>query len=110
MADDNEPAKPIRKVIPITLMPLILGVFFSIYFFKYIPDQQSTLNNRGYLELQQIEHALDDKEAGYKKAIQVSLQNTKATSRLLASFSMTPYWPPPECKMPNSSRQIGNIT
>jgi hypothetical protein len=109
MSADNEPAKPIRKVIPITLMLLILGVFFSIYFFKYVPDQQSTLNNRGYRELQQIEQALDDKEAGYKKAIQVSLQNTKANSRLLASFSMTPYWPPPECKMPNSSRQIGNI-
>jgi hypothetical protein len=107
MTADNQPGKPIRKIIPITLMLLILGIFFSIYFFKYVPDQQHVLNNRGFLELQQIQNALQDKETGYEKAIRVSLQNTKAYSRLLSNFTVTPYWPPPECTKGGPSRQIG---
>jgi hypothetical protein len=105
MASDYEPVRPIRKVIPVTLMLLILGIFFAIYFFKYIPEQQNSLNDRGFLELQQIQNAVRNKEAGYANAIRVFLLDTKAGSRLRSSFSALPYWPSSD-----SNRSYSKVT
>jgi len=47
----------------------VLGIFLSLYFFKYIPRQQYDHNRRAFLELEQIEKAIQSRNAGYSRAI-----------------------------------------
>jgi hypothetical protein len=83
----------VRTIIPVMLTLLILGIFLSLYFLKYIPGRQSSLNDRAYMELQQIAKAIQRRDNGYVQAIRYFLNKPQSSSPLLQSFKCTPRRP-----------------
>jgi len=84
--------KVIRKIIPAVLTLLILGIFLSLYFFKYLPRQQDDYNRRAFLELEQIEKAIQSRNGAYTRALTYiqnatfAQRNPKVSSPLFRSF------------------------
>lgn len=84
--------KVIRKIIPAVLTLLILGIFLSLYFFKYLPRQQDDYNRRAFLELEQIEKAIQSRNGAYTRAMTYiqdatfAQRNPKVSSPLFRSF------------------------
>lgn len=64
---------------------LILGIFLSLYFFKYLPKQQNDYNRRAFLELGQIEKAVQSRNSAYLRALNF-IQNSRVSSPLFRSF------------------------
>jgi len=83
----------VRTIIPVMLTLLILGIFLSLYFLKYIPGRQSSLNDRAYMELQQIAKAVQRRDNAYVQAIRYFLYKPQSSSPLLQSFKCTPRRP-----------------
>jgi len=83
----------VRTIIPVMLTLLILGIFLSLYFLKYIPGRQSSFNDRAYMELQQIAKAIQRRDNGYVQAIRYFLNKPQSSSPLLQSFKCTPRRP-----------------
>lgn len=80
----------VRTIIPVMLTLLVLGIFLSLYFLKYIPGQQSRFNNRAYMELQQIAKAVQRRDQGYVQAIHYYLAKPQSSSPLFQTFRITP--------------------
>jgi len=51
----------IRKIVPVMLTLVVLGIFLSLYLLKYIPARQNDYNSRASLELEQIVKAVKEK-------------------------------------------------
>ncbi|HEY6900675.1 MAG TPA: hypothetical protein VI233_08540, partial [Puia sp.] len=75
----------IRRIIPVTLTLLILGVFLSLYFFKYLPRQKDNYNRRAFLELEQIEKAIQSRNTAYSRALDIYAQR-RGAGALFRSF------------------------
>ncbi len=80
----------VRTIIPVMLTLLVLGIFLSLYFLKYIPGQQSRFNNRAYMELQQIAKAVQRRDQGYVQAIHYYLAKPQSSSPLFQTFRIAP--------------------
>jgi len=84
--------KVIRRIIPAVLTLLILGIFLSLYFFKYLPRRQDDYNRRAFLELEQIEKAIQSRNGAYTRALTYiqdatfAQRNPKVSSPLFRSF------------------------
>ncbi|HEY4290647.1 MAG TPA: cache domain-containing protein [Puia sp.] len=61
--------KVIRRIIPVMLTLLVLGVFLSLYFLKYLPQQKAEYHRRAFLELEQIEKAAQSRNNAYTRAL-----------------------------------------
>ncbi len=77
------------KIIGAIVISLILSVFLSLYFFKYVPSQQQLLNGRAFRELEQIGSGIQNKNDAYSTAIHWYLQKRSDGNPLLNSFSFT---------------------
>ncbi|MBS1661505.1 MAG: cache domain-containing protein [Bacteroidetes bacterium] len=75
----------IRRIIPATLTLLILGIFLSLYFFKYLPRQKDNFNRRAFLELEQIEKAVQSRNTAYSRALDIYAQR-RVVNALFRSF------------------------
>ncbi len=53
---------PVRRLISILLMLLLLAIFLSLYFFKYVPQQKSDYNGRAFMELKSVTDAFSDRD------------------------------------------------
>ncbi len=93
------------RVLPVTLILLLLGIFMSLYFFKYVPQQQNAFNNRAFMELGQIEKAVEVRNQGYIYAIETFLAHPHAPNPLIRNFTFDPPGPPVQ-EEPNE-RKIG---
>ncbi|HTI92047.1 MAG TPA: hypothetical protein VL727_15745 [Puia sp.] len=86
----------IRKIVPVMLTLVVLGIFLSLYLLKYIPARQNDYNSRASLELEQIVKAVKGKNTGYTGAVRSYAASKfysytqKTTSPLLHSFVYTP--------------------
>lgn len=84
--------KVIRKIIPAALTLLVLGIFLSLYFFKYLPRQQTGYNRRAFLELEQIGNAIQSRNSAYIHALSYiqdatfAQRNPKLSSPLFRSL------------------------
>jgi hypothetical protein len=58
---------PVRRLISILVMLLVLAVFLSLYFFKYVPQQKSDYNRRAFMELQSVTDAFSRRDAAYQQ-------------------------------------------
>jgi hypothetical protein len=83
----------VRTIIPVMLTLLILGIFLSLYFLKYIPGRQSRFNDRAYMELQQIAKAVQRRDNGYVQAIRYFLNKPQSSSPLFQTFKSMPRRP-----------------
>src|SRR5258708_21722409 len=64
----------LRKTISVLFILVLLGVFLSLYFFKYIPQRQSDFHSRAFGELHQINEAFEDSDSAYRQAIRNFLE------------------------------------
>src|SRR5258708_3073901 len=64
----------LRKTISVLFILALLGVFLSLYFFKYIPQRQSDFHSRAFGELHQINEAFEDRDSAYRQAIRNFLE------------------------------------
>ncbi|HWK05585.1 MAG TPA: cache domain-containing protein [Puia sp.] len=64
----------LRKTISVLFILALLGVFLSLYFFKYIPQRQSDFHSRAFGELHQINEAFEERDAAYRQAIRSFLE------------------------------------
>jgi len=58
---------PVRRLISILVMLLLLAVFLSLFFFKYVPQQKSDYNRRAFMELQSVTDAFSRRDAAYQQ-------------------------------------------
>ena len=82
-----------RTLIPVLLTLLILGILFLLYFLKYIPGRQAALNDRAFMELQQIAKAARERDNGYSYAINTFLSTPQSSNPLFRSFKWSPRAP-----------------
>jgi len=82
-----------RTLIPVLLTLLVLGILFLLYFLKYIPGRQSALNDRAFMELQQIAKAARERDNGYAYAIKTFLSTPQSSNPLFRSFNWSPRAP-----------------
>ncbi len=54
MSSPQTISTPVRRFISILVMLLLLAVFLSLYFFKYVPEQKSDYNRRAFMELKSV--------------------------------------------------------
>jgi len=82
-----------RTLIPVLLTLLVLGILFLLYFLKYIPGRQGALNDRAFMELQQIAKAARERDNGYTYAINTFLSTPQSSNPLFRSFKWSPRTP-----------------
>jgi hypothetical protein len=67
MSSPQTISTPVRRFISILLMLLLLAVFLSLYFFKYVPEQKSDYNKRAFMELKSVTDAFSRRDAAYQQ-------------------------------------------
>lgn len=79
MSTFNTPS--LRKFAGIFLLFSLVGVFLSLYFLKYIPQEEINFHHSSFLELKQFQSALEERNDAYAKSIENFIQY-RDTSRL----------------------------
>jgi hypothetical protein len=94
MVKNKDTGGSFGRVLPVILILLLLGIFMSLYFFKYVPEQQNAFNGRGFMELGQIEKAVQSRNQGYIWAIETFLAHPLAPNPLIQNqhFKFDPPW------------------
>lgn len=82
-----------RTLIPVLLTLLVLSILFLLYFLKYIPGRQDALNDRAFMELQQIAKAARERDNGYTDAINTFLKTPQSSNPLFLAFKWSPRIP-----------------
>ncbi len=105
---------PLRKLAGVFLIMIILAIFLSLYFFKYVPSEQKDFHHNAFLELKQVETALQERNKAYVAAIQNFLKRQGAVdfAPLTKYFTYTNYRDAihPEAKLViNANYTIGDI-
>src|SRR6516162_1377986 len=90
---DPSPTNRFRNLAStVIILILLLGVL-AFYYFKYVPERQKEFNRNGFLELSQIQTALQTRSTGYWDAFKNIIQNGKLAPDMLREFN---YKPEPE--------------
>jgi hypothetical protein len=82
------------KLIGAIVITVLLCIFFSLYFIRYIPHQQQLLNGRAFQELEQIGNGLLNKNNAYSTAIGWFLRKPSDNNPLRKTFQFTKPFPP----------------
>jgi hypothetical protein len=69
MSSPQTISTPVRRFISILAMLLLLAVFLSLYFFKYVPEQKSDYNRRAFLELKSVIDAFNGRDLAYQQVV-----------------------------------------
>ncbi len=64
----------------------LLSLIFGLYFLKYIPAQRSNFHRNAFLELSQLENALQERNKGYRDAIHNFIIEKNIDSAALLKF------------------------
>src|SRR5258708_2509447 len=70
----------LRKTLSILLLAGLLAFLLVLYFLKYVPDQRSDFHRRAFLELSQIDRALQTRNKAYLDVIRNSVDSLPADS------------------------------
>jgi hypothetical protein len=60
---------PVRRFVSILLMLLLVSIFLSLYFFKYVPEQKNDYNRSAFLELKSVTDAFTGRDAAYQQVV-----------------------------------------
>jgi hypothetical protein len=71
---------PLRKMISVLLIVGLLAFLLVLYFLKYVPDQRSDFHRRAFLELSQIEKAVQARNKAFIEVIRNSVDSMPADS------------------------------
>jgi len=66
----------LRKMISVLLLIGLLSLLLVLYFLKYVPDQRNDFHRQAFLELGQIQKALQTQNAGFLDAIKSTVEST----------------------------------
>jgi hypothetical protein len=80
----------VRKTISALLLLGLLAFLLFLYFLKYVPAQRTDFHRRAFLELGQIERAIQERNTAYINAINTSIDEVKADD--LASSPLVNYF------------------
>ena len=69
---------------------ILLAGILAFYYFKYVPDRKAEFNRNAFLELSQIETALQSKSKAYRDAFQNIFPQGKIDPTLLLQFNFKP--------------------
>ncbi|HEY8735382.1 MAG TPA: hypothetical protein VIL90_12505, partial [Puia sp.] len=69
---------------------ILLAGILAFYYFKYVPDRKAAFNRNAFLELSQIETALQSKSKAYRDAFQNIFPQGKVDPTLLLQFNFKP--------------------
>src|ERR1700679_3738754 len=94
MARSQKSAAWLPKLIGAIVITVLLCIFFSLYFIRYIPHQQQLLNGRAFQELEQIGNGLLNKNNAYSTAIGWFLRKQSDNNPLRKTFQFTKPFPP----------------
>ena len=70
----------LRKMISALLLVGLLAFLLSLYFLKYVPAQRTDFHRRAFLELGQIERAIQERNSANISAITNSIRKIDADS------------------------------
>jgi hypothetical protein len=72
----------VRRIISSLVVAAIFGVFLSIYFLKYVPQQKRDYNRRAFVELGSVTDALNKRDEAFLEVVK-NLQNSKTDTNTL---------------------------
>jgi hypothetical protein len=69
MSSPQTISTPVRRFISILVMLLLLAVFLSLYFFKYVPQQKNDYHGRAFAELKSVTDAFSDRDDACQQVV-----------------------------------------
>src|SRR5580698_3279312 len=69
MSSPQTISTPVRRFISILVMLLLLAVFLSLYFFKYVPQQKNDFNGRAFTELKSVTDAFSGRDDACQQVV-----------------------------------------
>ena len=69
MSSPQTISTPVRRFVSILVMLLLLAVFLSLYFFKYVPQQKNDYNGRAYTELKSVTDAFSGRDDACRQVV-----------------------------------------
>jgi hypothetical protein len=80
-------SKRIRAFASTIIILVLLAGVIGFYYFKYVPDRRAEFNRNAFLELSQIQSALQNQTIGYRGAIQNIIQHGRIDTSALIPFN-----------------------
>jgi hypothetical protein len=84
---NSDTSKRIRELASTFIILILLTIFLCFYYFKYVPEHRSEFHRNAFLELSQMESALQSRDAAYQGAIQNILQQSPLDKPSLSKFN-----------------------
>jgi cbb3-type cytochrome oxidase subunit 3 len=85
---DQEQPKRIRRYASTLGILILLAAVLGFYYFKYVPERRTEYNQAAFLELTQIEHALQNQDGAYNNALQNIIHHDKIDSLAFDKFNL----------------------
>ena len=80
-------SKRIRELASTFIILILLSIVLCFYYFKFVPERRSEFHRNAFLELSQMESALQSRDAAYRDAIQNILKQTPLDKFSLLKFN-----------------------
>lgn len=87
---DQEQPKRIRRYASTFGILILLAAVLGFYYFKYVPERRTEYNQAAFLELNQIEYALQHQNRAYDDALQNIIHQDSIDSKALLKFNLQP--------------------
>ena len=83
----SDQPKRIREYASTILIFVLLAGVLGFYYFKYVPERRNEFNRNAFLELGQIQTALQSKSQAYWDAFHNMIPKEKIDPEMLAQFN-----------------------
>ncbi|HSZ33302.1 MAG TPA: hypothetical protein VK772_08320 [Puia sp.] len=80
-------SKRIRELASTFIILILLSIILCFYYFKFVPERRTEFHRNAFLELSQMESALQSRDAAYRDAIQNILKQTPLDKTSLLKFN-----------------------
>ncbi len=69
MSSPHTISTPVRRLVSILVMLLLVGIFLSLYYFKYVPQQKNDYNGRAFAELKSVTDAFSGRDDACQQVV-----------------------------------------
>jgi hypothetical protein len=80
-------SKRIRELASTFIILILLAIILCFYYFKFVPERRTEFHRNAFLELSQMESALQSRDAAYRDAIQNILKQSPLDENSLLKFN-----------------------
>ncbi|HZZ75950.1 MAG TPA: hypothetical protein VFE04_08495, partial [Puia sp.] len=85
---DQDQPKRIRRYASTFGILILLSALLGFYYFKYVPERRTEYNQAAFLELNQIEYALQHQNNAYYNALQNIICQDSIDRKALLKFNL----------------------